>query len=288
MNARTKEIRLCLLMIALILAALICAAAANPLTFMTYTVETDLEAPIRIVHLTDLHSWTFGEYNEQLIGTVRGLEPDLILMTGDMMDKRDENADVACALIESLKDTAPIYFSYGNHEFAWMKSTGIDLRPILTEAGATVLDVEYVDIEVKGQKLRLGGYYNYYRQPHMLTADAEQIRAERAFADEFEDTGRYKIFLHHIATSWLDWEYINKYPIDLVLTGHYHGGQVRIPFVGGLIAPYVGWFPPFTEGIFYGEQATCVLSTGLGSSPNIPRINNPPQVVVVDLVPREA
>ena len=79
---------------------------------------------------------------------------------------------------------------------------------------------------------------------------------------------------------------MDDYPVDLVLTGHYHGGQVRLPMIGGLVAPYVGWFPEYTEGMYVGEKATAILSTGLGSSPGIPRVNNPPQVVVVDLIPK--
>ena len=256
----------------------------TPLTVVCYEIETDFTEPIRIVHLTDLHSWSHGENNRELIQLVQDQSPDLILMTGDMMDREDESPEVVCLLIAALKDTAPVYFSYGNHESQWMKRTGTDLRPILTEAGATVLDIEYLDTEIKGQAVRLGGYYNYYRQPHMLNGNPEEVRAERAFADDFEETDRYKIFLNHIATTWLDWDYRDENSVDLVLTGHYHGGQVRLPFVGGLVAPYVGWFPPYTEGLYVGEKAAVVLSTGLGSSPGIPRVNNPPQVVVVDLV----
>ena len=73
--------------------------------------------------------------------------------------------------------------------------------------------------------------------------------------------------------------------LDLVLTGHYHGGQIRLPLVGGLYAPYVGMFPEYTEGLFEGEQATCILSTGLGSGTRLPRINNLPEIVVADLIP---
>lgn len=257
----------------------------TPLTVARYEVGTNLTDSIRIVQLTDLHGWTFGDDNEELVSLVKEQCPDMILMTGDMLDRDDADADVVCRLIAALKDTAPVYYGYGNHEMGWVERTGTDLRPILTEAGATVLDVEYLDLEVKGQPIRLGGYYNYYRQPHMLNSIPEGIRAERAFADDFENTDRYKIFMHHIATSWLDWNAKDKYPVELVLTGHYHGGQMRIPFVGGLVAPYVGWFPPYTEGMYVGEKATVILSTGLGSRPNIPRINNPPQLVVVDLVP---
>ena len=253
-----------------------------------YTVEVDLDKPLRIVHLTDLHSNVFDTGNDVLVQMVAVQEPDLILMTGDMMDKSDENADVVCDLIRQLTPIAPVYIGYGNHEYDWMKAHSESLTPVLTEAGATVLDVEYLDITVKDQTLRLGGLMGYYRQPGMFPVSQEQRERELAFAENFEDTDRYKVLLNHIPTAWLDWEYIDKYPVDLVLTGHYHGGQIRLPLVGGLYAPYVGLFPEYTEGMFTGELATCVLSTGLGSSPGIPRINNPPQIVVVDLIPEKS
>lgn len=259
----------------------------NQLTLVNFTVGSDVTEPVRIVHLTDLHSWEFGEQNQELIQMVAEQKPDLILMTGDMLDKTDEDAHVACELIEKLVDVAPVYYGYGNHEKAWERENGKLLETELTAAGAVVLDCDYADIEVNNQKLRIGGYHGYYRRPHMLQSTDEQQNAENQFFDEFENTDQYIILLCHIPTAWLDWGMIDDQPVDLVLTGHYHGGQVRLPFIGGLIAPYVGWFPEYTEGMYTGEAATAILSTGLGSSPGIPRINNPPQVVVVDLVPQK-
>lgn len=259
---------------------------ATELTVVRYKVPAELTESIRIVQLTDLHGWEFGEENQELAALVAAQEPDLILMTGDMMDRSDENADVACALIEKLAPIAPVYFGYGNHEYVWMNSRGESLTPALEAAGAVVLDVDYMDIEVNGQALRLGGYHGYYRQPHMFEVTAKEKAAQLAFCDEFEDTARYKILLSHIPTAWLDWGYIDKFPVDLVLSGHYHGGQIVLPALGGVYAPYIGLFPPYTEGLYEGAEATCILSTGLGASPGIPRINNLPQIVVVDLQPQ--
>ncbi|MGN0998718.1 MAG: metallophosphoesterase [Faecousia sp.] len=285
--------RIVLIAAAIIAALCICVVGLECYHYYTdpelivtcYAEEVNLDARLRIVQLADLHGGSIGANNDMLVQMVAAQEPDLILMTGDMMDKGDENADTLCDLIRRLTPIAPVYLCYGNHEYDWMKAHGESLTPVLTEAGATVLDVEYLDITVKGQELRLGGYMGYYRQPGMFSVDGEQRAQELAFAEDFENTDRCKILLNHIPTAWLDWGYIDKYPVDLVLTGHYHGGQIRLPLIGGLYAPYVGLFPEYTEGVFTGEQATCVLSTGLGSSPGIPRINNPPQIVVVDLIP---
>lgn len=252
---------------------------------MHYEIATNLNSSTRIVQLTDLHSWEFGEENQELIELVAAQEPDLILMTGDMLDRSDENANVVCALIKELVAVAPVYYGYGNHEYQWMNTHGESLSPMLTEAGAVVLDVGYLDVTVNDQELRIGGYHGYYRQPHMYPVTEEQGVAELTFCDEFEDTDRYKILLSHIPTAWIDWGYMNEFPVDLVLSGHYHGGQIVLPWIGGVYAPYIGLFPPYTEGLFEGEEAICILSAGLGSSPGIPRINNLPEIVVMDLIP---
>lgn len=250
-----------------------------------YEVETELEGSLRIVQLTDLHGVVYGDENDMLIDLVAAEAPDLILMTGDMVDRDAENADVVCALIRALSEIAPVYYGYGNHEYSWMEAHGESLTPALREAGATVLDVSYLDIEVNGQPLRIGGYHGYYRQPGMYEVTEIERMRQLVFCDVFENTDRYKILLCHIPTAWLDWEYRHIHPVDLVLSGHYHGGQIRLPGIGGLYAPYIGLFPDYTEGAYEGYYAQCILSTGLGASPGVPRVNNLPELVVVDLIP---
>lgn len=257
----------------------------NELTTTKYEIKQQFADDIRIVQLSDLHNSEFGTSNSGLIELVSFQNPDLIFMTGDMLNGYEENTEIATDLIRNLTEIAPVYFSYGNHEVEWEEKFQKDLKVLLEEAGAIVLDNEYRDIEINGNKIRIGGYYGYYKQPGMLNQSEEERQAELDFTEEFENTDRYKILLCHIPTAWLDWEYMDKYPVDLVLSGHYHGGQVKLPFVGGLYAPYVGLFPEYTEGFFEGDAATCILSTGLGSSAWIPRLYNPPEVVVIDLIP---
>lgn len=290
MNQKQKtRLKIMLAIGVLMIAAILCLCRTDDTIKTTvYSVETPLEESIRIVHLTDLHGKVFGNDNDELVELVSGQMPDLIVMTGDMMDRSHDNADVACRLITRLTEIAPVYWCYGNHEYEWMQSRGQSLTAALAEAGAVVLDTAYLDLTINDQPVRIGGYEGYYRQPHMLTEDPEQKAAELEFAADFEDTWRYKILLNHIPTTWVDWEYINNQPVDLVLAGHYHGGQIVLPLVGGVYAPYVGWFPAHTRGLFEGTEGTCVLSGGLGSSPGIPRINNPPEIVVVELVPEQA
>ena len=252
----------------------------------TETVSADVREPIRVVQLTDLHNAQFGDQNSKLVSLVKAQNPDLIVMTGDMLNRDDPSTEIVEQLIRDLVPIAPVYFGYGNHETTWEANYQKDLHEIFSAAGATVLESEYVDVEINGQPLRIGGYMGYWWQPHMTTKDPAQKEREYQFFHDFRDTDRQMILLNHIPTAWLDWHYIDRAPAGIVFCGHYHGGTIRIPVIDrGLFAPYVGWFPPYTKGVFEGRETTCVLSAGLGNEHGIPRVNNPPEIVVADLIP---
>ena len=251
---------------------------------------SSLTQPIRIVQLTDLHNSEFGKGNDRLIRKVREQQPDLIFLTGDMLNQYEERTDVPVNLIQELSQIAPVYASYGNHEWQHEKNYGTDLRAIFTEAGATVLEYDWVDVEVKGQELRIGGIYGYCMAGYYLrTKEAEE--QEVAFLDEFCNTDRTKLLLCHMPVAWIAYGSLDYWDADYVFAGHAHGGQVWIPFVGGLYAPDQGWFPGRCEGLFYSKDGehTLVLSRGLGTSRSkLPRLNNIPEILVLDLVPENA
>ncbi len=251
-----------------------------------YSLEANISGQIRIVQLSDLHNAEYGPNSDRLVELVERQRPDLIFLCGDMLNADDSNTEILTALVRNLSQSAPVFFGYGNHEKSWERSFGKDLRAILEEAGATVVDNDYVDLELKGCELRIGGYMGYYQAPHLTSKDPIQQKKESAFFESFQNTDRFKLLINHIPTQWVDWDYVDKYPVDFVFSGHYHGGIIRIPILDrGLYAPYVGWFPPFSKGVFSGSLTTCVLSAGLGTEYHIPRINNPPEIVVVDLIP---
>ena len=252
-----------------------------------YTVRSEkVDGGFRFVFLSDLHGREFGNDNGRLLKRVAEEEPDFIALVGDIFnnDADANEIDRMCELISRASEIAPVYYSLGNHENSYLQANETDLLERVRRSGAIVLESEYLDTEIDGVEMRIGGYMGYYRQPHMMTKDRDRIKLERAFFDAFEDTDRYKLLLNHIPTTWLDWSGINTYPVDLVVSGHYHGGLIRVPILDqGLIAPYVGWFPPYTKGLFVGKQATCILTTGLSGS-LIPRFFNPPEIVVVDVI----
>ncbi|MDO4413642.1 MAG: metallophosphoesterase [Erysipelotrichaceae bacterium] len=286
MKYRKKIAVLIMIIVLLFIAIFYYYIAFQGLTVTHYELKLGVKESIRIVHLTDLHNAQFGENNEELVELIKAQEPDLIFMSGDMLNNDDSNEDIMLGLISNIKDVAPIYFGYGNHECSWEKRFKKTLKHDIEAAGATVVNNNYIDFEFKGTELRLGGYMGYWHQPHMFTENKNAILIEKEFADDFENTERIKLLINHIPTQWVDWNYIDKYEIDAVFSGHYHGGIIRIPIVDrGVFAPYVGWFPPRTKGMYTGEKASCILSAGLGSEHLAPRINNSPEIVVIDLVP---
>ncbi|MDO4492007.1 MAG: metallophosphoesterase, partial [Lachnospiraceae bacterium] len=176
-----------------------------------YAIEAPSESPVRILQISDLHCAEFGNNNSNLISKISSLNPDIIFITGDMLNADNSDIHVALQLVKTLVTIAPVYYSYGNHETAWESSFNTNLRAELELLGAVVLDKNYVDIDLKGLPVRIGGYMGYYRSWGMLTTDSDQITQSIAFADAFENTQRYRILLNHIPTAWVDWNHGDDY-----------------------------------------------------------------------------
>lgn len=239
----------------------------------------EIKYNIKIVHLTDLHNYQYGTENRRLINKVKNESPDVIFLTGDMLNADEERTDILTNLIKQLVNIAPVYASLGNHEIEYIQLSGNrNLIVQMEEAGATVLNKKYIDIEIKNQKIRLGGIYGYVLSPD----DKEDT--EQTFMEEFQDTDRVKILLSHMPEGLLLWKSMEHWDVDLVFSGHVHGGQMRIPFVGGLYDPEEGFFPTYTKGMYECGNGTMVLSAGLGSSRGMLRVNNLPELVVCDVV----
>lgn len=238
----------------------------------------EIKHSFKIVDLTDLHNFQYGDENCRLINKVKNESPDVIFLTGDMLNADEERTDILMNLIQQLVNIAPVYASLGNHEIEYMQLSGNrNLIAQMEEAGATVLDKKYIDIEIKNQKVRLGGIYGY-----VLSSDDKED-PEHTFMEKFQDTDRFKILLSHMPEGLLLWKSMEYWDVDLVFSGHVHGGQMRIPFVGGLYDPEEGFFPTYTKGMYECGNGTMVLSAGLGSSRGIPRVNNLPELVVCEI-----
>ncbi len=258
------------------------------LTVRQYQVENPkITAPLRIVHLSDLHCQKFGEDNRDLISLVQDQQPDLILLTGDMVTGREKDTATALELIAQLRYIAPVYASLGNHERTYDSLHRADIAELYRQAGAVVLEYAYQDVEISGQALRIGGASGYCL-PDIYLATGEAKTEECEFLKDFQSTDHCTLLMSHLPVSWIQNDAISYWDTDLVFSGHVHGGQIKLPLLGPVYAPDMGWFPGRLEGVFFSgnESKALILSTGLGSSLPIPRLNNPPQVVVVDILPK--
>ena len=276
-----------ILVIILLILILACLASIwvsyNWLTVTHFTVRSSkISEPFRIVLVSDLHEHQFGRDNEKLAEKIREQSPDLIIIDGDMINGDSENADTAVELVRALKEAAPVYYSFGNHEYSYMEAGHEDLTEELEAAGAVVLNYQSIDIDVKGNQIRLGGLYEYGFETGMQSEEEN----ERAipYLEEYADTDRYLIMCAHRPESFYPWDMADQWGIDLVLSGHLHGGQVIIPGVGGLYNSLDGFFPKFDYGQYKLGDSDMVITRGLGSNPKmLPRFNNPPEIAVVEV-----
>ena len=285
-KGQSKKTGWIVLVILLLIVALIgfgFYSSRHLLTVSHYTIEReDIREPIRIVHLTDLHNSIFGKGNKRLLARVEAEKPDLIFLTGDLLNQNDSNTEIAVDLIRNLVKIAPVYASFGNHELAHEQNFGTEMRKLFSDAGAVVLEYNYTELKLKEQELRIGGLYGYCVPPN----GHKRWQRQKDYLFEFQDTDKTTLLLSHIPVSWIQNTSLDDWDVDVIFAGHAHGGQIRIPFVGGLWAPDQGWFPGRECGLYYSKDnsSVLVLSRGLGSNNKIPRFNNIPEIVVTDII----
>lgn len=261
------------------------------LTVTNYKIKSDrIKEDTRLVLISDLHNNEFGKNNKRLINRIEKQNPDLILLDGDMINEESENIDQVLYLIRKLKKIAPVYYALGNHELGYMKRETSDLLSQLKKAGAKVLDQEYQDIMVNYNKIRIGGIYEYaFRVDDEGKMSKEDMEPKiRNFLEEYQDSDSFKIMMSHRPDSFIFGQAADTWKIDLVVSGHAHGGQVRIPGKGGLYGADQGWFPKYVDGIHHFKTVkNMVITRGMGSDKEkLPRFNNIPEIVVIDLKSR--
>lgn len=227
---------------------------------------------VRIVVLADLHLKEFGKDNIKLVEQIDKLTPDIIACVGDMNKTRKKNYDEVITLCKQLTEIAPVYYSLGNDEYEAMLFRDSDIDKALKEIGVHVLDDSSEVVSIRETKLNIGG----------LSQGPEQFeRYGHKFFDKYINEDYFKLLLVHYPEEFQG--HIEQYPVDLALCGHAHGGQVRLPFIGGLYSTGQGLFPSLSEGYHEIENSKVIISRGLGNSHHFPRVNNRPELVVVDL-----
>lgn len=247
--------------------------------------EQGSKPSVKFVVVGDLHDNTFGDDDDNLVATIKSQKPDFIIADGDILNDNSKNSDIAMSFIKRLVDIAPVYYALGNHEFEYMQNQkSEDLIDEIGATGATLLEMDYEDIVVNGVDIRIGGMYGYAFDPNGLTKKKDMGEGIYDFLKDFEDTSNYKIMMSHRPDSFVFGEASKAWDIDLVVSAHDHGGQVVVPFLGGLYGGDQGYFPEYIHGLYDKDDMKLLITSGLGSNDQkLPRFNNVPEVMVVNL-----
>lgn len=241
-----------------------------------YYIQSDkLSQNIRAVLLSDLHLNEFGKDNKELVERIEELKPDIIAIVGDMNDKRKENYQVVIKLCEQLVDIAPVYYSVGNHEWPKIVNENSKIGEDIEKTGVHLMTDRFETVEINGNTIKIGG---------LAEAPEQYEKYGKKFFESFETGEEFKLLLVHYP------EYfdstngaLREADIDVAMCGHAHGGQIRIPGIGGVFTKDQGWFPDLTEGVHNINDISVVISRGLGNSSKFPRVNNAPELVIVDM-----
>lgn len=231
----------------------------------------------RIAQVSDLHNSEMGKDNEKLISMLENADPDIIVITGDMIDSRNTNVDIALAFAEKAIHIAPCYYVTGNHEAR--VSEYDELQEGLNKLGVTVLENSKTELVVSEEKITLIGVDDPSFHTDYLFGDDESVMKSKLDELTSENDG-YTILLSHRPE--LFEAYVDS-GVDVVFSGHAHGGQFRIPFVGGIVAPNQGLFPQYDSGLYTEGITNMLVSRGIGNSIIPFRVNNRPEVIIVEL-----
>lgn len=252
------------------------------LQVVRYRVETEkLEAPLRLALLTDLHGCRYGEGQQELLAVVEKEKPDLVLLGGDLFDNQMP-VENTVSLLSEIGSTYPCFYVTGNHEY--YGCDGSRYLAILKDYGINILENCQVEENFRGQKIRICGVSDMWRYKEGKNPRETYLHQVQTVANTQQD-GVFTLLLAHRPEFA---EAYGKTGADLVLCGHAHGGQWRIPgLLNGFFAPGQGFFPKYAGGEYDLNGSRMIVSRGLSRERTLmPRILNPPELVMVDVVPR--
>lgn len=229
-----------------------------------------------IAHVSDLHNTSFGENNKKLLDRLKKMNPDLIAVTGDIVDSRRTDTDVAASFMKKALEIAPVYYVTGNHESRIDNSEGFleDIRRL----GVKLLENESVSIKRNNEEINLSGISDpAFVSDYLFDDEASAVSRS---LENLVKKSKFNILLAHRP------EFFSLYAkegFDLVLSGHAHGGQFRLPIIGGFIAPGQGIFPEYDSGLYEKNGTQMIVSRGLGNSIIPLRIFNRPEIITIVL-----
>lgn len=273
--------RVTCIIICIVAVVLFCFWQNNALVVTNYTFSsdeiTDNLDGYRIVQISDLHNKAFGDNQYRLIEKIKELQPDMIAVTGDIIDSSHTDIDVAITFLEKAVQIAPCYYITGNHEL-WLEDfLYIELINRIEDTGTIILDNEVVEINSD----RSDDTSNEVTTFTMVGLDDGSLLGDtlHKLSKDIEEE-QFVLLLAHEPQNITFYSQEN---VDLILSGHAHGGQFRLPGIGGLVAPDQGFFPEYTEGLHEENGVSMIISRGLGNSVIPLRIFNQPEIVCVEL-----
>ena len=231
----------------------------------------------KIAQVSDLHNAEVGKDNEKVLKILRSANPDIILLTGDLIDSRKTDLAVAVSFAKKAHQIAPCYYASGNHESRLEDFDSFAKQ--LEDVGVTVLKNQKIRLQIESEYITLMGiedpaFTNEY------PSDLDASYMEQTIEDIKAQDDGFTVVLSH-RPELLDVYF--KCDLDVVFSGHAHGGQFILPLIGGLFAPGQGFFPKYTQGVICKNNTSVVISRGVGNSSFPFRLNNPPEVVLVEL-----
>lgn len=260
------------------------------------TAQEKGEESLRFVVLSDLYNYVFEGGNGEIADLAASTSPDAILISGNMIRADADNTDVITSLIKRLTQIAPVYYSYGEQEFQYVRAhtpqqtagteeSADPLREALEKEGAVVLNEEYVDVTLYGVSTRIGGMYNKAYEMTNLRGDVKKSSETTwRFLKKFQKTDSFKVILCSNPDSFIYGNACKDWMVNLVVSGRNLGGLVVLPYYGGVFGGTQGYFPEYIHGMYERDNVDLFITSGL-SAPQamIPRFNNPPEIAVLDI-----
>ena len=258
MTVKKKKFIFLAVAAAVLVALVIWIAWGNTaLELNTYTIKSpslpESFDGYRIAHVSDLHNTEIGKDNEKLLSLLQDAEPDMIAITGDLIDSRNTDVEVALQFIREAVKIAPCYYVTGNHESRISEYSV--LKAGMETAGVVILEDARTEISLGGETITLIGVNDPSFRTNDLSGDSVTVM-DAKLTQLHGDDNEFTILLSHRPELF---DTYVKNNIDLVLSGHAHGGQLRLPFIGGLVAPHQGMFPEYDAGIYTEENTNMIV-----------------------------
>ncbi len=245
---------------------------------------------LRFAVLSDLYNYVFEGGNGVIADRISDTSPDAVLICGNLISSDAEDTMIVENLIKSLSQIAPVYYAYGDQERGYVKrhmegAAEDPLREAIEKSGGIVLDEEFKDAVIYGVPVRIGAVRDKaYELTNLRGEVKKKYESTYEFLTNFQDTGDLRILISNDPANFIFGDACEQWGVDILLCGHILGGRVVLPYYGGVFGEAQGYFPEYVHGLYDKGNAAMLITSGL-SAPRelIPRLNNPPEIAIVDI-----